>query len=52
MIFVVGGATLPFNGQAAGLLEIELQGSLELGYMAPLNFELRGSLTYELLGYH
>ena len=52
MIFAVGGATQPFNGRVAGLLETEQQGSLELGYMAPLNFELRGSLTSELLGYH
>ena len=52
MIFAVSGATRPFNGRVAGLIEIELQGSLELGYMAPLDYELRGSLTSELLGSH
>ena len=34
----------------AELLGSELHGSLELSYMAPLDFELSGSLIYELLG--
>ena len=49
MIFTASGATRPFNGLGAGLLETELQGSLELGYMAPLNSELSGSQQTELL---
>ena len=52
MIFTVSGATRPFNGRVAGLLETELHGSFKLGYMAPLDFELCGSLTSELLGSH
>ena len=52
MIFTASGATRPFNDQVARLLETELHGSFELGYMAPLDFELRGSLTSELLGSH
>ena len=50
MIFVASGATRPFNGRGAGLLEIELQGSLELGHMAPLDSELCDSQQTELLG--
>ena len=50
MIFAASGATRPFNGRGAGLLEIELQGSLELDYMAHLDPELRGSQKNELLG--
>ena len=50
MIFAASGPTRPFNGRVAGLLETELHGSFELGYMAPLDSELRGSLTSELLG--
>ena len=49
MIFAASGAIRPFNGQVARLLETELQGSLELGYKAPLDFELCGSLTSVLL---
>ena len=52
MIFVASGPTRPFNGLVAGLLETELHGSFELGYMAPLNSKLRGSLTPKLLGSH
>ena len=52
MIFAASGATRPFNGQVVGLIETELQGSLELGYMAPLDSELRCPLTFELLGSH
>ena len=52
MFFAASGATRPFNGRVAELLETELQGSLELGYMAPLDSEVRGSLTSELLGSH
>ena len=52
MIFAASGAMQPFNGRVAGLLETELQGSLELGYEAPLDSKLRGSLTSELLGSH
>ena len=52
MIFAASGATQPFNGRVAGLLETELHGSFEMGYMAHLDFELRGSLTFELLGSH
>ena len=50
MIFATSGATRPFNGRGVGLLETELQGSLEMGYMAPLDSELRGSQQTELLG--
>ena len=52
MIFAANGAMRPFNGRAAGLLETKLQGFLELGYKAHLYSDLRGSLTYELLGSH
>ena len=52
MIFAASGSTRPFNGRVDGLLEIELHGSFELGYMAPLGSKLRGSLTSELLGSH
>ena len=52
MILAASGATRPFNGRVAGLIETKLQGSLELGYMAPLDSELRGSLTSKLLGSH
>ena len=51
MIFSAGGVARPFNGRVAGLLESELHGSFELGYMDPLDFE-RGSLTSKLLGSH
>ena len=50
MIFAASGPTRPFNGRVAEVLETELHGSFELGYMAPLDSELRGSLTSELLG--
>ena len=50
MIFAAGGATRPVNGRGTRLLETELQGSLELGYMAYLDFELRVSQQTELLG--
>ena len=50
MIFATSGATRPFNGQGAGLLETELQGSLKLGYMASLDSELHGSQKTKLLG--
>ena len=50
MIFAASGPTRPFNGRVAEVLEIELHGSLELGFMAPLDSEIRGSLTFELLG--
>ena len=50
MIFVASRATQPFNDRVARLLETELRGSFELGYMAILDFELRGSSTSELLG--
>ena len=52
MIFAASRVMWPFNGRVAKLLETELHGSFELGYMAPLYFELRGSLTSELLGAH
>ena len=52
MIFVASGATRPFNGRASRLLETELHVSFELGYMAPLDSELRSSLTFEILGSH
>ena len=52
MIFVASGATQPFNGRVAGLLETELHGSFELGYMTHFDSKLRGSLTSELLGSH
>ena len=52
MIFATSGATRPFNGRVARLLETELHGSFELGYIAPLDFELHGCLTSELLGSH
>ena len=52
MIFTKSGAMQPFNGRVAGLLETELQGYLELGYKAPLDCKLRGSLTSELQGTH
>ena len=52
MIFAASGATRPFNGRVARLLDTELHGSFELVYMAPLDFELRGSLTSKLLGSH
>ena len=52
MIFAKSGAMRPFNGRVAGLFEIELHGSFELSYMTPLDSELRGSLTSELLGSH
>ena len=52
MIFAASGVTRPFNGRVAGLLEIEFHGSFEQGYMAPLDSELRGSLTSKLLGAH
>ena len=52
MIFDASGATRPFNGRVAGLLEIEFHGSFKMGYMAHLDSELRGSLTFELLGSH
>ena len=50
MICATSGATRPFNGRGARLLETKLQGSLELCYMAPLDFELHGSQQTELLG--
>ena len=50
MIFAASGATRPFNGRVDGLLETKLQGSLELGYMAPSDSELCGSPISELLG--
>ena len=31
---------------------VELLGSFGLSYMAPSDSELRGSLIYELLGFH
>ena len=52
MIFSTSGATQPFNCRVARLLETKLHGSFELGYMALLDSELRGSLTSELLGSH
>ena len=52
MIFAASGATRPFNSRIVGLLETKLHGSFELGYRAPLDSELRGSLTFELLGSH
>ena len=52
MIFAARGATQPFNGRVAELLETEIHGFFELGYMAPLDSKLRGSLTSELLGSH
>ena len=33
------------------LLKTELHGSFELSYMAPLDFDLRGSIISELLGF-
>ena len=50
MIFASSGATGPFSGRGVGLLETKLQGSLELGYMAPLDSKLRGSQQTKLLG--
>ena len=50
MIFTACGAMRPFNGRGVGFLETEIQGSLELGYMAPLDSELHGSQQTELLG--
>ena len=52
MIFTPSRATQPFNGRVVGLLETELHGFLELGYMDPLESKLRGSLTSELPGFH
>ena len=50
MIFAASGAMRPFNGRGAWFLETELQGSLKLGYMDPLDPELRGPQQTELLG--
>ena len=50
MILVVSGATWPFDGQVAGLLETEPHGSFKRSYKAPLDPELRGSLISKLLG--
>ena len=50
MIFAASEATRTFIGRGARLLETKLQGSLELGYMAHLDSELRGSQQTELLG--
>ena len=52
MIFATSGATRPFNDRVVGILETELHGSFELGCMAPLDSELHGSLTSEILGSH
>ena len=52
MIFAASGATWPFNGRVARFLETELHDSFELGYMASLDSNLRGSLTSKILRSH
>ena len=52
MIFAASGATRPFNGRVARLLETELHGSFELGNMDALDSKLRDSLVSEPLDSH